>query len=68
MYMVKFIMNAKEILKILKQNGFTQISQRGSHIKLAKNDKFTIVANHGKKDIPLGTVKQIEKSTGVKLR
>jgi len=61
-------MNAKEILKILKQNGFVQISQRGSHIKLAKDDKFAIVANHGKKDIPLGTVKQIEKSTGVKLR
>ena len=61
-------MNAKDILRILKQNGFMQISQRGSHIKLTKNDKLTIVANHGKKDIPIGTVKQIEKDTGVKLR
>ena len=61
-------MNAKDILRILKQNGFMQISQRGSHIKLTKDDKLTIVANHGKKDIPIGTVKQIEKDTGVKLR
>ena len=61
-------MNAKDILKILRQNGFIQVSQRGSHIKLTKDDKFTIVANHGKKDIPIGTVKQIEKDTGVKLR
>ncbi len=61
-------MNAKDILRILKQNGFMQVSQRGSHIKLTKDDKLTIVANHGKKDIPIGTVKQIEKDTGVKLR
>jgi len=61
-------MNAKDILKILRQNGFIQVSQRGSHIKLTKDDKLTIVANHGKKDIPIGTVKQIEKDTGVKLR
>jgi len=29
--------------------------------------KITIVADHGKKDIKIGTVKSIEKHTGVKL-
>jgi mRNA interferase HicA len=60
-------MNAKEILKILMQNGFQKIRQTGSHIRLKKNDRNTTVAIHGKKDIAIGTIKQIEKDSGVKL-
>lgn len=60
-------MNAKEILKILKQNGFKKVGQRGSHLKLRKDDKVTILPMHGKKDIKIGTLKSIEKNTGVKL-
>jgi len=60
-------MTAKEILKILKQNGFIIKSQSGSHIKITDGVKTTIVPNHGKKDIKIGTVKSIEKYTGVKL-
>lgn len=61
-------MDAKQVLKILKANGFDKKSQKGSHIKLIKGDKIVIVPEHGKKDIPLGTLKNIEKSSGVKLR
>lgn len=60
-------MNAKEILKILRQNGFYELRQSGSHIRLTNGVKKTTVANHGKKDIPIKTVKSIEKQTGVKL-
>lgn len=61
-------MNAKEVLKILYRHGFSQISQKGSHLKLAKNEKKVIVPVHGTKDIPIGTLKSIEKQSGVKLR
>ncbi|MDY0365611.1 MAG: type II toxin-antitoxin system HicA family toxin [Arcobacter butzleri] len=60
-------MNAKEILKKLIEAGFYQKSQNGSHIKMTNGEKTTIVPNHGKKDIKIGTVKSIEKYTGVKL-
>jgi len=60
-------LNAKEILKILRQNGFYELRQSGSHIRLTNGVKKTTVANHGKKDIPIKTVKSIEKQTGVKL-
>jgi len=59
-------MNAKEILKILKQNGFVIKSQKSSHIKLIKDDKSAVVPNHGKKDVPIGTLKHIEKQSGIK--
>lgn len=61
-------MDAKEVLKILKENGFEKVSQKGSHLKLTNGERITIVPLHGAKDIPLGTLKSIEKQSGVKLR
>ncbi|MFA6760265.1 MAG: type II toxin-antitoxin system HicA family toxin [Sulfuricurvum sp.] len=60
-------MNAKEIIKKLEDAGYYKKSQRGSHIKMTNGDKTTIVPDHGKKDIKIGTVKSIEKLTGVSL-
>ena len=60
-------MNAKEIIKLLQQSGFKQMRQKGSHVRLSNGNKFTTVAIHGKTDVPIGTVKKIEKDTGVKL-
>jgi len=61
-------MNAKEIIKILKENGFVKKSQKGSHEKYIKDDKTVIVPIHGKKDIPVGTIKSIELQSSIKLR
>jgi len=61
-------MNAKEVLKILHGHGFSQVSQKGSHLKLAKEGKKVIVPVHGTKYIPIGTLKSIEKQSAVKLR
>ena len=60
--------NSKEILKILKNNGWDIVRQHGSHIRLKKEDKATTVPNHGTKDIGIGLLKAIEKQTGVKLK
>jgi len=59
-------MDAKEVLKVLKKNGFELKSQSGSHKKLVKDERTVIVADHGKKDIPLGTLKNIERQSGIK--
>lgn len=61
-------MNTKEIIKILKENGFIKKSQKGSYEKYIKDDKTVIVPIHGKKDVPIGTIKSIEIQSGVKLR
>lgn len=61
-------MNSKEIIKILKQNGFRFKSQKGSHKKFIKDEKIVIVADHGKDEVPMGTLKNIERQSGIKLR
>ncbi|MFG1484860.1 type II toxin-antitoxin system HicA family toxin [Halobacteriovorax sp. RZ-2] len=58
---------AKDIIRILKNNGFVQVSQRGSHKKFKKGLVTVIIPDHGGKDLGFGLIKAIEKQTGVKL-
>jgi len=55
-----------QMIKRLKQNGFEEVSQKGSHLKL-KNEqtgKQVIVPMHSK-DLPIGTEKAILKQAGL---
>ena len=60
-------LTSKEMIKLLKKNGFEEISQNGSHIKLRNEatGKTVIVPMHGK-DLPNGTEKAILKQAGLK--
>ncbi len=59
-------MNSKEVIKILKKNGFELKSQNGSHKKFVNGNRTAIVADHGKDEIPPGTLKNIERQSGIK--
>ena len=59
--------SGKDIVRKLKKMGWIVTSQRGSHVKLRKNKKITIVPVHGGKDLPRGTIKAIERQTGEKI-
>lgn len=52
---------AKEVLKTLKKLGFTEVSQKGSHIKLKgyKDGKLQIVVVPNHKQIAIGTFSSI---------
>ena len=56
----------KKVIKALEKDGWVLISQKGTHMKYKKDNKGCIVPNH-KGDIPIGTLSQIVKSTGIKL-
>lgn len=61
-------MNAKQVIKILNQDGWYLDSQRGSHKYYKhpnKKGKVT-VADHGKKEIPPKTLNSIWKIAGLK--
>ncbi|MBM3513367.1 MAG: addiction module toxin, HicA family [Alphaproteobacteria bacterium] len=61
-------MTPTEVLKIARRAGFEVVRQRGSHIVLQHPDgRMAVVAMHKGRDIPIGTLKQIEKSLGLKL-
>ncbi len=57
----------KQMIKLLKQNGFEKVSQNGSHVKMKnpQTGKQTIVPLHGK-DLKLGLEQEILKQAGLK--
>lgn len=62
----KGFMHSKEVLQKLAQEGFTKVSQKGSHIKMRHPDGRTVIVPHPKKDLPTGTLKNIEAQAKVK--
>lgn len=58
-------MKDKDLLKLLKQNGWQEIRVHGSHHILKKGDKMETVPVHGK-DVPTGLLNAILKRTGLK--
>ncbi len=57
--------SSKYIIKILEINGFSFISQKGSHCKFRKNS-LTVIVPHPKKEIPAGTLKSILRQSNLK--
>ena len=60
-------MSPKEMLKLLKENGFDVISQNGSHVKL-KNPETgkTVIVPYHSKDLKKGLEQAILKQAGLK--
>jgi predicted RNA binding protein YcfA (HicA-like mRNA interferase family) len=60
------VRNAKEVVKVLRKHGFVLIAQSGSHQKWRHaNGRQVIVAMHGNKPIPIGTLKSIIEGSGL---
>ena len=55
--------NSRKIVKRLKDEGFEHVHTVGSHQKFAKGERRVTVP-HPKKDIPMGTARQIAKQAG----
>lgn len=66
-------MKSSELLKLLTQDGWYLISQKGSHMKLAHPTKRTslqsgylIFAYHGSDEVPRGSESKYLKEAGLK--
>ncbi|TCT42790.1 type II toxin-antitoxin system HicA family toxin [Martelella mediterranea] len=55
--------NSRKIIKNLENDGFELVKVTGSHHKFKKGDK-TVTVPHPKKDLPIGTVRNIYKQAG----
>ncbi len=58
-------MKDKDLLKLLKQNGWVLNRIHGSHHILEKDGKIETIPIHGK-DVPTGLLNTILKRTGLK--
>lgn len=62
-------MNSREILRLLKMDGWYEVDHGGSHVQLKHADRpGRTTVPHPRADLPLGTLKSIEKQSGVQLR
>lgn len=60
-------MTSKEMIRFLKKNGFEEISQNGSHVKLKnKNSARTVIVPCHCKDLKKGMEQAILKQAGLK--
>jgi predicted RNA binding protein YcfA (HicA-like mRNA interferase family) len=61
-------LTAKEVTRQLKEAGFIEVSQSGSHLELFNQQtrRTAIVPIHSSKVIPIGTLKAIEKQADIK--
>lgn len=60
-------LTAREVLRLLRDDGWYEVDQRGSHLHLehpVKPGKVTVVMHKG--TIPRGTLNSILKQTGLK--
>jgi predicted RNA binding protein YcfA (HicA-like mRNA interferase family) len=60
---------SSEIIALLKEDGWREVAQKGSHVQFrhpAKPGRVTVP--HPRKDIPIGTLRSIERQAGLKLR
>lgn len=58
-------MKDKDLLKLLKKNGWVVIRIHGSHYILQKGNQIEVIPIHGK-DVPTGLLNAILKRTGLK--
>jgi len=61
--------NSRTVISLIQADGWFQVAQKGSHAQFkhaSKPGRVTIV--HPSKDLPIGTLRSIEKQAGIKLR
>jgi predicted RNA binding protein YcfA (HicA-like mRNA interferase family) len=61
-------MNSRAIIKLLKKDGWYKVDQDGSHVQFKHpSKKGRVTVPHPQKDVPIGTLKSIERQSGIKL-
>lgn len=62
-------MHSREIISVLQRDGWVQVTQKGSHVQFKHPiKKGRVTVPHPERDVPIGTLKSIEKQSGLKLR
>jgi predicted RNA binding protein YcfA (HicA-like mRNA interferase family) len=60
---------SRDVIRALKQDGWYEVNQVGSHKQFKHSSKAgRVTVPHPQRDIPIGTLRSIEKQAGIKLR
>ena len=62
-------MSSREVIQLLEAEGWVEVRVKGSHHHFKHpTRRGTVTVPHPEKELPLGTLKSIEKHSGVRLR
>ncbi|AAK25146.1 type II toxin-antitoxin system HicA family toxin [Caulobacter vibrioides] len=62
-------MNSREVIAALEADGWVEVARRGSHAQFKHPTKSgRVTVPHPKRDLPLGTLRSIERQADLKLR
>jgi predicted RNA binding protein YcfA (HicA-like mRNA interferase family) len=62
-------MKSREVIAALVADGWYEVAQKGSHVQFKHKTKpGRVTVPHPQRDIPIGTLRSIEKQSGLKLR
>ena len=62
-------MRSADVIRLLKRDGWAEVAQKGSHVQFKHPTKLgRVTVPHPKRDIAIGTLRNIEKQSGLKLR
>jgi predicted RNA binding protein YcfA (HicA-like mRNA interferase family) len=61
-------MSSRELIRKLKEDGWYEVKQVGSHKQFKHSTKKgRVTVPYPKRDIPLGTLRSVERQAGIKL-
>jgi predicted RNA binding protein YcfA (HicA-like mRNA interferase family) len=62
-------MDSRMIIKMLQKDGWHKVDQSGSHLQLKHpSKKGRVTVPHPKKDIPIGTLRSIQRQAGIEFK
>lgn len=62
-------MNSRDVLSALHHDGWYEVARKGSHVQLKHPVKpGRVTVPHPERDLPIGTLRSIERQSGLKLR
>jgi len=62
-------MHSRDIIAALEAAGWRKVAQKGSHVQFKHPDRRgRVTVPHPERDIPIGTLRSIEKQSGLRLR
>lgn len=61
-------MNGRDVIRTIEKAGWVHVGTKGSHWQFTHPGRpGRVTVPHPKRDFPIGTLRQIEKQSGVKL-
>jgi len=62
-------MRSRDVISAIQADGWYEVARKGSHVQYKHKTKHgRVTVPHPQRDIPIGTLKSIEKQAGLKLR